>query len=408
MAPSLPDSTLAFLREGYPFISARCDALGTDVFTSRIAFRPVTFIRGAEAAGLFYEGNRFTRQAAMPPTVQHLLQDKGSVQGLDGQAHAHRKRAFLGLMTPDAMTRLGDLFEEEWRAAMNRLASRRGFRLLDVAREVLVRAVCRWSDVPLPENEVRRRTHEFALMIDQVAHVGPGNWYAQWRRRGTERWIAGLVEQVRSNRLEAAPGTALEVFAHHRENGELISPEVAAVEIINILRPTLALANFVVFAALALDEHPEWREAFAAGDESDLEPFVQEVRRYYPFFPAVPGRVVEPFEFGGHSFARGEWVILDLYGTCHDRRIWQDPESFSPERFRGWSWEESPNTLIAQGAGRHLENHRCPGEWSTVELLKRAARLLSTSDLYLPAQDRTIPLDSFPSIPHSGVILAHR
>lgn len=31
------DSTAALLREGYPFVSSRCDQLGTDLFTSRIA-----------------------------------------------------------------------------------------------------------------------------------------------------------------------------------------------------------------------------------------------------------------------------------------------------------------------------------------------------------------------------------
>src|SRR5699024_2748272 len=72
---SIPvDSTLAFLREGYPFASSRFEALGEDVFTTRLVLRPVTFLRGEEAAAMFYGGDRFTRQGAMPATVQHLLQ----------------------------------------------------------------------------------------------------------------------------------------------------------------------------------------------------------------------------------------------------------------------------------------------------------------------------------------------
>src|SRR5699024_206441 len=132
----------------------------------------------------------------------------------------------------------------------------------------------------------------------RVARFGPTNWYARWRRRGTEQWAAGLVQQVRAGDLDPGPGTALDVFAHHTEDdGQLLTPEVAAVELLNILRPILAVALFVEFAAVALIEHPQWREAFAAGVETDLEPFVQEVRRYYPFFPAVPGRVREPFSW---------------------------------------------------------------------------------------------------------------
>lgn len=403
------DSTVAFLREGYPFISSRCDALGTDLFTSRLALMPVTFIRGEEAAGIFYDRDRFTRAAAMPPTIQHLLQDKGSVQSLDGAAHTRRKQAFLSLMGSEDMDRLGTIFEEEWRAAAEHPGDRQRIVLHDVAREILTRTACRWSDIPLAETDVPRLTSDLSLMIDQVARFGPANWYAQGRRRGTERWAAGLIERVRRDELAPRPGTALHVFAHHTDDeGNRLSPETAAVELINILRPTLAVSRFIAFAAVALEQYPRWRRTFAAGDESDLEPFVQEVRRFYPFFPAVPGRVREPFEWSGHRFGAKDWVILDLYGTCHDRRLWADPDSFQPERFRGWSWEEHPNALVAQGAGRHAENHRCPGEWSTVELLKRAVRLLATADLQVPAQDLTIPLNRFPTLPRSGVVLSGR
>ncbi|MEO2095651.1 cytochrome P450 [Brachybacterium paraconglomeratum] len=400
------DSTLPFLREGYPFISSRCAALGTDVFRSRLALRPVTFVRGAEAAAMFYDGEHFTRTAAMPPSVQHLLQDAGSVQALDGAAHRHRKRAFLSLMTPAAMGRLGDLFEAEWRAAEAGWAGSR-IVLHEAVREVLTRTACRWAGVPLRESEVRARTRELGLMIDGAGRFGPSNWYARARRRRTERWAAGLIERIRAGQLLAVPGTAAQLFAHHvDEQGHRLPPEIAAVELLNVLRPTVAVARFVVFAAVALHQHPRWRTAFAAGDEEDLEPFVQEVRRFYPFFPAVPGRTTRAFAWGGHRFRKGEWVILDLYGTCHDPRLWTDPDSFQPERFRGWSWQEHPNTLIAQGAGDQDRDHRCPGEGSTVELLKRAVVLLATSKHEVPPQDLSIALNRFPALPRSGFVLA--
>ncbi|MHC5560658.1 cytochrome P450 [Kocuria sp. U4B] len=400
------DSTIAFLREGYPFISSRCDALGTDLFTSRLALRPITFVRGAEAAELFYARDRFTRVGALPPSAQHLLQDTGSVQTLDGEAHRHRARAFLSLMTPEAMTRLGNLFEDQWRAAEQRWAGQEKIVLHEEVRQVLTRTVCAWAGVPLPEYQVARRAREFALMIDNAPRFGPPNWYARARRTVTERWATGLVEAVRSGALEAPEGTAVHVLAHHRDlDGELLPARTAAIELLNVLRPTVAVARYIVFAAVALHEHPQWRVAFAAGQETDLEPFVQEVRRYYPFFPAVGGRAREAFAWRGHHFGVGDWVMLDLYGTCHDARLWEDPHSFAPERFRGWSWGEDPWSLIAQGAGRHGQTHRCPGEWSTVELLTRATRLLATTNLQVPVQDLSIPLDHLPALPTSGFVL---
>ena len=402
------DSTVSFLREGYAFASSRAEAWDTDLFTTRMFLQPTTFIRGEEAADLFYEGNRFTREAAVPPSVQHLLQDKGSVQALGGEEHHRRKQAFLSLMGEDAMRRLGDQFEEEWAEMLDSLPGPRRIVLHGFAREVLSRTVCRWAGIPIETTDIRRLTNELGMMVDQVAKIGPANWYAQWRRRGTETWAAGLIEKVRSGDLFPEPDTALFVFAHHTDSqGQRLSAEVAAVELINILRPTLAVARFIVFAAVALVEHPHWRDAFSSGDDTDVEPFVQEVRRFYPFFPAVPGRVHEAFTWREHRFEHGDRVILDLYGTCHDDRLWHDPGSFNPERFRGFSWDEQPNTLIAQGAGRHSENHRCPGEWSTVELLKRAVRLLVSTGLDVPTQDLSIPLNQFPTLPRRGFIFNH-
>jgi len=403
------DSTISFLREGYAFISSRCDRLNTDVFTSRIGLLPVTFIRGAEAAELFYEGDRFTRQGAMPPTVQHLLQDKGSVQALDGRAHRVRKHAFLSLMSTDAMNRLGNIFDQQWEQVIRRLPARRHLVLHDVVQEILTRTACQWSGIEVQETDIPRLTKELGLMVDRAARFGPANWYAQWRRRSTERWATRLIENFRSGILHPPEGTALDVFAHYQDDdGDPLPSKIAAVELINILRPTVAVSRFIAFAAVALEEHPQWRETFASGDETDLEPFVQEVRRYYPFFPVIAGRVNEPFTWRGHRFKNQDWVVFDIYGTCHDHRLWEDPGSFRPERFRGWNWEEDISALVAQGAGHHSQNHRCPGEWSTIELLKRAVRKLASSDFTMPVQDLSIPLNKMPALPRSGVVVSRK
>jgi cytochrome P450 len=68
-----------------------------------------------------------------------------------------------------------------------------------------------------------------------------------------------------------------------------------------------------------------------------VEHFVQEVRRYYPFFPMVGGRARADFEWRGRRFAKGTWMLLDLYGTNHDPRSWEQPYSFVPVRFRQWN-----------------------------------------------------------------------
>ena len=99
--------------------------------------------------------------------------------------------------------------------------------------------------------------------------------------------------------------------------------------------------------------------------------------------------MLAPFEWRGHAFVEGTWVMLDIYGTNHDPRIWEDPGAFRPERFA--SWDNNPYTFTPQGGGAHSVNHRCAGEAFTVELIKCAVRLLTRTVEYdVPAQDLTI------------------
>lgn len=46
------DSTLSLLREGYTFISERCERFGSDVFTARLLGERTICIRGREAAAV--------------------------------------------------------------------------------------------------------------------------------------------------------------------------------------------------------------------------------------------------------------------------------------------------------------------------------------------------------------------
>ncbi len=276
------------------------------------------------------------------------------------------------------------------------------------AQKLLCRSVCQWSGLPLNEEEARERTREFAAMIDGAGTAGPRNWKGLILRSRTERWARDKIKHVREGRIEATPGSTLHAMAHHRdESGQLLSTRTAAVELLNVLRPTVAVARFITFAALALHEHPEARAYVEALEEDALEHFAQEVRRYYPFFPVIAGKALRPFEWRGLRFKEGQWVILDLYGTNHDPVLWTSPGSFQPEHFR--EWKGNAYSLIPQGAGDAHTTHRCPGERIALELMKESVRLLMSETSYdVPEQDLKIPLNRFPTLPASGFLMQLR
>jgi fatty-acid peroxygenase len=402
-----PDSTLALLKDGYEFIPRRCQRYQSDIFETRLMLQKAICMTGEEAARTFYAPERFTRKSSMPPTTLMLLQDKGSVQLLDGEAHRWRKQMFMSLMAPEGIARLADLTADQWRASIGTWEHMDEVVLHDEVREILCRAVCEWTGVPLSASEAKQRTREFGAMIDGAGAVGPRNWKGMLLRTRTERWIQDVIQQVRAHKLDLAEGSAAHTVAWHRGlDGELLDTKVAAVELINLLRPTVAVARFVIFAALALHEHPEYRQKLQAGGDDELELFVQEVRRFYPFFPFVGGRVRNEFDWRGHHFAKGTWVLLDLYGTNHDARLWEEPSAFRPERFS--RWDGSAFNFIPQGGGDHHTGHRCPGEWITIALVKRAVHLLTTAMRYdVPEQDLRIDLSRMPAIPKSRFVIKH-
>jgi fatty-acid peroxygenase len=187
-------------------------------------------------------------------------------------------------------------------------------------------------------------------------------------------------------------------------DGKLLDVKIAAVELINVLRPTVANARYVVFAAHALHQHPQCREGLRSADEAETERFVHELRRFYPFIPFIGGKALGPFEWRGHRFAKGDWALMDLYGTNRDPRHWDAPERFRPERFR--DWDGDPFTFVPQGGGDHRDGHRCPGEWITIEQMKAILPILVGEMRYeVPPQDLTISLNRLPALPRSRFVM---
>lgn len=399
------DSTLAFLREGFLFVGNRCRRFGSDAFLARMMGNKVLCMQGEEAARFFYGGGRFTRKGALPQLTLRLLQDKGSVDWLDGAAHRQRKAMFLNLLSGDAPNRIADLFEAEWRRAIPSWQAQGEVKIDEVAAEILCRAVCTWAGVPLGDQEAPRRTAELREMFDSAGSPGPKGLRALLLRQRTERWARGLIERAR--RGECADGSPVTVIARHKDvTGRELPRKIAGVELINLLRPTVAVARFITFSAHALHRVPQWRERLASGDEASAEMFAQEVRRLYPFFPVIAGRALQPLEWQGHAIAPGDWVMLDLYGTNHDPRLWIEPDSFWPERFLRWGGG-SGFALVPQGAGDPRSDHRCPGEDVTIAVMKRALRLLAGGMRYrVPEQDLSISLSRMPAVPTSRFIIS--
>lgn len=396
------DSTLALRSDPYRFISRKCRELGSDLFSTRIFLRRTVCMTGVEAARLFYDEERFTREGGQPARVQKSLLGQGGVQGLDGEEHRHRKAMFLSIMAPEEVDRLRTVADEVWREQTEKWTSRERVVFYDEARELLARAVCRWASVPLPEDEVERRTRGLSALYEGAGDMGPRHWWSRIERKRMNAWAEDLIEAVRDRSLEAPEGSALKTIADHRgRDGEPLDREIAAVELLNVLRPTVAVSVYLVFVAHALHMHPAIRERVRTSGDDYRTAFVQEVRRTYPFFPATAARVRKDFSWKGYRFPEGRRVMLDLHGIDHDPRVWEAPETFRPERFL--DHEPDPYAFVPQGGGTKERHHRCAGEEVAIALMEQTAGWLTRQLEYdVPHQELALDLTRLPALPGSG------
>ncbi|MEW2413005.1 cytochrome P450 [Streptomyces sp. NPDC046866] len=417
---SFPDSTLALLTRGYAWRPGRGRSPGGDPVRVRLLGRRAYVLSGPDAVGFFYDEEHIRRRTAVPGPVQDTLFGRGPVHTLDGAAHRTRKALFTGLlMDPERVAALGERVLTLWR---RELARSRGRELcvFEAASRVLARAVCGWAGLPLSERDMRRTARDCVAMVDGWGTPGPRHWRARRARRRQEKLFARLVQRARAadaaqpasaaraaspSGLPARPPSVLEAVARHRDaDGSLLDAHTAAVELLNVVRPTVAVAWFAAFAAHALHRWPEEAAALREDGGGRARAFAQEVRRFYPFAPFVGGKAATDLVLGGERIPAGSLVLLDVYGQNHDPALWEAPERFDPARFDGRPPE--PDVLVAQGGGDARSGHRCPGEDITVALVSALAADLARRSWTVPeGQDLRIPLHRMPTRPRSGMVI---
>ncbi|MFS0894486.1 cytochrome P450 [Microbacterium sp. 179-I 3D3 NHS] len=387
---------------------------GARAVPMRLLGRDALLVRGAEGVGLFYDGERTARHGAMPAFVQETLFGHGSVHSLDGADQRHRKATFVDVAYEDAQVeRLTPHLEREWRdeqqAWIDGSSSRSAY---DAAVGALGRAVMRWAGLPGTGAAKTRWAERLAQIVDGFgAPYSPAFLAAQVNRLWSDRHARRLIEAVRAGELGPPAGTALHEWAWHRDReGVLLTPHLAGVELQNVLRPTIAVARFVAFAAKELHDRPEWRERIGAETATRdalvggtlATAFAQEIRRTAPFVPLLPAWATQDMEFDGQRVPAGGRVVLDILGTNLDAQSWERPDRFDPERFIGVDDYEALEAFVPHGGADVADGHRCPGEKLAIAGLAAAIAAMSDPRVTIVHDGLGVNRRRLPTKPRSG------
>jgi fatty-acid peroxygenase len=393
----MADLALLFKRHGYDAIGVDRQARGGEAtYTSRLLGRRAVVLGGADGARSFYDESLVERHGAVPPPLAWLLFGRGAVHGLDADQHRDRKLMFLEALSVEklgglyAQVRAGlEVARDSWEGQIS---------LYDELVRVYGAAIITWAGVDTDPKQQTWLIRQMAALVDGFGFAGAAYPRAWRARRDLNRWAATLVDDIRAGRSTAPAGSALAEIVRNVD----LDARTAGVELLNILRPTVAVAWLGTSAGAALHDLPEWRRRLAMdGDPIEGYAFAQEVRRTTLFVPALAGRARRREQFGGVEVRPGDRLVLDVVGINHDPGVWADPQSFRPDRFL--THEPNAFELVPQGGG-HPSGHRCPGESIALSLIAETARALAATeyDVVFPREsDRS----RIPTLPPDGLLL---
>ncbi|KAL9997318.1 putative cytochrome P450 [Helianthus debilis subsp. tardiflorus] len=110
-------------------------------------------------------------------------------------------------------------------------------------------------------------------------------------------------------------------------------------------------------------------------DESDIPnlPYlcciINETLRLFPAGPLlIPHEASSDCVVGGYNIPCGTMLIINQWAIHHDMKVWNEPETFKPERFEGLEGTRDGFKLLPFGSGRRS----CPGEGLAVRMLGMA------------------------------------
>ncbi|KAK9070137.1 hypothetical protein SSX86_010537 [Deinandra increscens subsp. villosa] len=120
---------------------------------------------------------------------------------------------------------------------------------------------------------------------------------------------------------------------------------------------------------------------------------IKETLRLHPVVPVlIPRRAIEACEVMNYTIPQNAQVWVNVWAISHDPKVWEDPNTFKPERFIGSNIDFTGHDyeFIPFGGGRRM----CPGLPSGVKSLQTIlAPLILGYDWALPNEEDPTKLD---------------
>jgi cytochrome P450 len=159
-------------------------------------------------------------------------------------------------------------------------------------------------------------------------------------------YIRSIVQNILDQKHDLDPKCLLARLISAKEDNYTLSAEDLQNEVVTFLlagHETTATALCWSFYLLA--QHPEWQDIIADEAKGNLNPtdskldmpqtfnFFQETIRLYPSVWLIERLVLEDDFIQGYHIPKGSTIILSPLTTHRDKKFWESPQLFNPDRF---------------------------------------------------------------------------
>ncbi|MBL9039581.1 MAG: cytochrome P450 [Archangium sp.] len=212
--------------------------------------------------------------------------------------------------------------------------------------------------------------NRFALASIPRAVPTPGNRRYAQAIETIDRTLFRLIENARRATTDDGSLLSLLVGARDEQGGPGLNDKQLRDELMTLFVGGYETSsNGLAFAFALLSSHPEIARRHraeldrvlagrppTAADLANLpytKQVVEETLRLYPPSWMITREALGPDQLDGFDVPTGAQILLSIYATHHDARLWPNPEGYDPERFRAGA-ERQRFSFFPFGGGARL------------------------------------------------------
>jgi len=279
---------------------------------------------------VFCSGRGATNIFDLPP---EFLEFFGSMINLDDPRHLRLRRIVSVAFTPKRIERINRHIGETATQVVDEVIERGGCDFVtDIAARLPLRIICELMGVPEADEQFVFERSNIILSEGDTEYV-PEDADLAMAGLTAGNDLAQLMVDIAAQRSERPTDDLTSVLIHANVDGEqLTHQELASFFILLVVAGNETTRNAISHALLALTDHPEQRQIWAADLDAVTPTAVEELVRWASPVIWMRRTATRDHVIDGHRFHEGDKLLLFYNSANRDETVFDEPYRFDVRR----------------------------------------------------------------------------